>query len=194
MTEQEKRSQAAKKAWNTRRKNMAAKKEQAEQDLMSQAPSNHSYEDPDGPNPEDCEFDVEFTYIQRVAESDLRKKKITVGDSYVVCFDCPGCGHYHVNIAMNGWSALACQGCGATLKRPTRKYLRFNAQFYRTTQGFWSEVLLWLTFNRPELKIISRTGAMRYCHPKGLNIEDFSMCCMLSPLMTVSMYCESLIR
>ena len=194
MTEQEKRSQAAKKAWNTRRKNMAAKKEQAEQDLMSQALSIHSYEEPDGPNPEDCEFHIEFSYIKRVAQTDLRKKKIRVGDSYVVNFDCPGCGHYHTNIALWGWTALNCQGCGATLKIPTKRPLRFNNQFYRTTQGFWSEVLLWLTFNRPELKIISRTGAMRYCHAKGLNLEDYSIACMLSPRLTVSMYCESLIR
>ena len=195
MNEQEKRSQAAKKAWITRRKNMAAKQEQAEQDLMSQAPSsNHSYEEPDGPEPGDCEFEIQFTYIQRVAQTDLRKKKIRVGDSYVVCFDCPGCGHYHVNIALNGWSALSCQGCGATLNKPQRRHLRFNAQFYRTTQGFWSEVLLWLTFNKPELKLISRTGAMRFCHAKGLNLEDYSIACMISPQLTVSMYCESLIR
>jgi len=92
------------------------------------------------------------------------------GEQALIDFECPGCQHMHEDISFIGWTALKCQGCGATLRREQNPW---GPQVFRTLNDFWSHVLLWLVINKPCMGITGRIQAREFCHKFGACAEDF---------------------
>tara|TARA_R100000664_G_scaffold28320_1_gene39504 strand:- start:257 stop:742 length:486 start_codon:yes stop_codon:yes gene_type:complete len=119
----------------------------------------------DGPIPEDLEWSVSF--------HGFRRENTQKGLTHLVDFYCPGCNHLHKDINFVGWSALICQGCGATLTREESSHTSWGYEMLSNINRFWSLVLQWLHFNKPCLKISGRVEAREFCHKFGVTLEEF---------------------